>query len=157
MQTLNVAAGRTNTEYQAAQAQHLADLRAESQEDANYFFWAAGFAATATGFLVLRLNVVVNVGVFDLLRFYGGPLGRHYAAALYSVEALWIGILVGLGFAARRGQRWAFLAGIGLYAADMLALIAMFSLLAFGVHAFFVYRWFRGQKSLSEMSPPSAA
>src|SRR5205807_4317986 len=38
MQTLNVGAGRTDTEYKAAEKERRADLRAESQSDANYFF-----------------------------------------------------------------------------------------------------------------------
>src|SRR5205809_5743181 len=47
---------------------------------------------------------------------------------------------LGLGFAGRSGHRWAFLGGIAIYAADMIALIVTFSLWAFGVHAFFVDR-----------------
>lgn len=64
---------------------------------------------------------------------------------------LWIAVLCALGFAARKGHRWAFLLGIALYAADMLALMAIFSIWAFGVHAFFVYRWFQGQKALKDL------
>jgi hypothetical protein len=33
----------------------------------------------------------------------------------------------------------------------MIALTATFSLWAFGVHAFFVYKWFEGQKALKEL------
>ena len=44
------------------------------------------------------------------------------------------------------------LIGIVLYGADMIALIAMFSLWAFGVHAFFVFRWFQGQKALKDIN-----
>ena len=65
--------------------------------------------------------------------------------------------LAALGMAARAQQRWAFLAGIVLYAADMIPLIMMFSLWAFGVHAFFVFRWFQGQKALQELTQPTSA
>lgn len=68
-----------------------------------------------------------------------------------------VAVLVGLGFAARSGQRWAFLAGIVLYAADMIALMVMFSLWAFGVHAFFVFKWFQGQKALKDLDDPTAS
>jgi hypothetical protein len=50
------------------------------------------------------------------------------------------------------GQRWAFLAGMVLYGADMIALMAMFSLWAFGVHALFVFKWFQGQKALKDLN-----
>lgn len=70
----------------------------------------------------------------------------------YSAVATWLVVLVGLGFAGRSGQRWAFLAGMVLCGADMIALMAMFSLWAFGVHAFFVFKWFQGQKALRDLN-----
>ena len=152
MQTLNVGAGRTDTEYRAAEEQRRADLRADSREDANFFFWAAGLAAISSGLFPVRLNILVNIGAFDLLRFYGRPLGPLYLAVAYSAVAAWLVVLLGLGFAGRSGYRWAFLVGMVLYGADMIALIATFSLWAFGVHAFFVFRWFQGQKALKDIN-----
>ena len=67
---------------------------------------------------------------------------------------MWILVLCGLGFAARKGYRWAFILGIAIYALDMLALLAVFSIWAFGVHGFFVFRWFQGQKALKELNEP---
>jgi hypothetical protein len=62
------------------------------------------------------------------------------------------GYALALGFAARSGHRWAFLAGMVLYGADMIALTVTFSLWAFGVHAFFVLKWFQGQKALKDLN-----
>jgi hypothetical protein len=152
MQTLNVGAGRTDKEYKEAEEQRRADLLADSQSDANYFFWAAGLAALSTGWLPVRLNILVNIGVFDLLGFYGRSLNPAYPLAMYGAAAAWLIMLLVLGFAGRAGHRWAFLAGMILYGADMIALMAMFSLWAFGVHAFFVFRWFQGQKALKDMN-----
>src|SRR5438309_6874132 len=152
MQTLNVGAGRTDEEYKAAEEQRRADLRAESRSDANYFFWAAGLAALGTGLLPVRLNIFVSIGTVDLLTFYGRPLGELYPIAMYCVAAIWLVILLVLGFAGRSGHRWAFLAGMVLYGVDMIALMAMFSLWAFGVHAFFVLKWFQGQKALKDFN-----
>jgi hypothetical protein len=90
------------------------------------FFWAAGLAAISTGLLPVRLNILVNIGALDLLRLYGRPLGPLYLLVAYSAVAPWLVVLVGLGFAGRSGQRWAFLAGMVLYGADMIALMAMF-------------------------------
>src|SRR5882757_6468261 len=101
MQTLNVGAGRTDTEYKAAEEQRCVDLRDESRNDAGYFFLAAALAAFGTGLLPLRVNILVNIGVIDLLRVYGRPLGELYPLAVYGVAALWVVVLLGLGFAAR--------------------------------------------------------
>ena len=150
MQTLNVGAGRTDEEYKESEEQRRADLRAESRNDANYFFWAAGLAALGTGLLPVRLSIFVSIGVVDLLSIYGAQ-PRIYPLVAYTVAAIWVAAVVALGFAARSGQRWAFLAGMVLYGADMIALTATFSLWAFGVHAFFVFKWFEGQKALKEL------
>lgn len=149
MQTLNVGASRTDEEYKAAEEQRRGDLRDDSRSDANYFFWAAGLAAVGSGLFPVRLNILVSIGAFDLLSLYGKLLGP---VAVDTTVAIWLIAVVALGFAARSGRRWAFLVGIALYGADMIALIAMFSLWAFGVHAFFVFRWYQGQKALKDLS-----
>src|SRR6266704_2874579 len=123
MQTLNVGAGRSDREYKAAEEQRRADLRADSVSDANYFFWAAGLAAIGTGLLPVRLNIFVTIGTIDLLTFYARQLGQHYPLIVYSAASIWVLVIVGLGFAARSGYRWAFLAGIALYGTDMIALL----------------------------------
>jgi hypothetical protein len=151
MQTLNVGAGRSDTEYKAAEEQRWDDLRIESQANANYFFWAAGLAALGTGLLPVRLNVLVSIGSVDLLAFYGRSLGPAYPFVLYGAAAVWACGLIALGFAARNGHRWAFLAGIFLYGFDMIPLIGTFSLWAFGIHSFFVFKWFQGQRVLKDL------
>ncbi|HTA25951.1 MAG TPA: hypothetical protein VK763_20640 [Terriglobales bacterium] len=155
MQTLNVGAGRTDEEHKATDEQRRADLRDESRSDANSFFWAAGLSALGTGLLPLRLNLLVNVGTVDLLTLYGRPLGPLYPLAVYCAAVLWLLVMLGLGFAGRSGHRWAFLAGIAIYAVDMIALMATFSLWAFGVHAFFVFKWFQAQKALDDLRQPN--
>jgi len=146
MQTLNVRAGQTQEEYLAAEHQRREDLRVDSQGDATYFFWAAGLAALSTRLFPIRVDGIASIGLIELARFYkGSPL------TLYGMTATWIIVLLALGFAARAGHRWAFLLGIALYGADMIALTMLFSILAFGVHAFFVYRWFQGQNALQEL------
>ena len=152
MQTLNVGAGRTDQEYTAIEAQRRADLLADSRSNANSFFWAAGLAALGTGLLPVRLNILVSIGAIDLLSVYGSSLGRLYPFIMYGAAALWLVVLLALGFAGRRGHRWAFLAGMVLYGADMIALMVMFSLWAFGLHAFFVFKWFQGQKALKDLN-----
>jgi len=151
MDILNVGAGRTDEEYREAQERQRDELREDSQGDANYFFWAAGLAATSSGILPIRINFLINIGIFDLLGIYGRRFGEVYPFVAEGTVAMWLIVLCGLGFAARKGQRWAFLAGIVLYAADMVALLMIFSVWAFGVHGFFVFRWFQGQKALKAL------
>ncbi|MGH9520998.1 MAG: hypothetical protein ACRD3E_00540 [Terriglobales bacterium] len=151
MQTLNVGAGRTEEEHRANEEQRRKDLLEESQTDANFFFWAAGMAALGTGLLPVRVNLVVNIGAIDMLRAYARSLTSYPGIAVHVAAGAWVLITLGLGVAARKGHRWAFLGGVALYGADMLMLIAMFSLWAFGVHAFFVFKWYEGRTRLRDI------
>jgi thiol:disulfide interchange protein len=152
MQTLNVGAGRTDEEYNAAEDQRRADLLAEGRSNANYFFAAAVLAALATGLLPLKVNFLVSIGLVDLLTIYGKGLGERYVDTVHGAALAWVLALIALGFAARNGRRWAFQLGVVIYAIDMAALILTFSVWAFGVHAFFVYKWFEGQKALKDVN-----
>jgi hypothetical protein len=86
-----------------------------------------------------------------LLGLYFWRLGTTYPLVAQTAVVTWVMVLCALGFAARKGYRWAFWAGIFLYGADMLALMVTFSVWAFGVHGFFLFRWFQGQKALKEL------
>ena len=118
---------------------------------------AAGLAALGTGLLPVRLNIFVSIGAVDLLTFYGEPLGRFYSLAVFGASATWLIVLLGLGFAGRAGHRWAFLAGMAFYGAARIALVVMSSLCAFGVHDFFVFKWFQGQKALKDLTDPGVS
>jgi hypothetical protein len=157
MQTLNVAAGRTDQEYQAAEEQRLADLRSDAQTSAMYFFIAAGLAGLGTGVLPIKLNIIFNIGFIDVLALYGRDLLHQDMLLLRVIAAAWVVALVLLGLAARKNQRWAFWIGIVLYAADLIPLIFTFSLWAVGVHAFFIMQWFKGQRALGELTAATSA
>jgi hypothetical protein len=154
MQTLNVGAGQSDQEYRHAEEQRRADVQAEARACANYFFVAAGLAGLGTGLLPVRVNILVSIGAVDLLTFYGRQLGQVYPVVLYSAAATWFVLVLTLGFFARRGFRWAFLAGIALYGADMIILVMMFSIWAFAVHSILVFKWFQGQKTLKDLDDP---
>ena len=156
MQTLNVGAGRTDEEYKADEEQRRADLRDDIRMDANCFFVAAGLAGLGTGLLPVRLNLLVTIGAIDLLHWYGRELIRLHPLIGYGAAAMWVVTLVGLGFAALRGYRWAFLAGVLLYGADMLALMVTFSIWSIGVHGFFIFKWFQGQRALRDLKEEKA-
>ena len=161
MQTLNVGAGRTDQEYQAAEESRREELRSDIQTYAFYFFVAAGLAAVGTGLLLFKLNIIVNIGAIDLFPWYARDLIQSNPLLFYrAAAATWVVALVLLGLAARKGQRWAFWAGVILYGADLLPLIVAFSLwtaFAVGVHAFFIMQWFKGQKAVAELKEPSGA
>ena len=150
MQTLNVGAGQSNAEYQESKEQQRKDLLSDARDAANYFFWAAGLAALGTGLLPIRLSIFVSIGCFDLMAFYGRSLGPLYPPVLYGFALFWVAVMVGLGFAGRNGQRWAFLGGIVIYGTDLIVLLVTFSIWSFAVHCVFIFKWYQGQKALKD-------
>jgi hypothetical protein len=159
MQTLNVGAGRSDEEYKAAEEQRREELKNDIQTHAKYFFIAAVCAALGGGLFLVKLNLAVNIGAIDLFLLYGRVL-RTSPFLGPMVTATWVLLLVGLGFAAGKAQRWAFWAGIILYAADMVLLMLPFNLLsgvAMGVHGFFIMQWFKGQRAVEEVKESASS
>src|SRR6185437_647328 len=117
MQTLNVGAGRTDEEYQAAEEWRRGDLRSEVQTAAFYFFGAAIMAGLGSGAMFIKLNLIVNIGAIDLFMIYGRDMIRDNVLLFRAVGTAWIVLLLLLGVAARKNQRWAFWVGIILYGA----------------------------------------
>lgn len=159
MQTLNVGAGRTDEEYQAAEESRREELRGDVQTSAFYFFIAAICASLGTGVLLIKLNLIVNIGAIDLLAIYGRDLLHGNILLFRLAGAAWVVALLLLGLAARNNHRWAFWAGIILYGADLLCtmvLLSVFTIFALGVHGFFIMQWFKGQKALGELKESQA-
>ncbi len=159
MQTLNVGAGRTDQEYQAAEESRRKELRADVQSAAFYFFVAAICAGLGSGVLLIRLPLVVNIGAIDLLAIYGRDLLHGNMLLLWLAGVAWVIMLLLLGVAARKHQRWAFWAGLVLYGADLLCtmvLLSVFTVFALGVHGFFMMQWFKGQRALGELKESAA-
>jgi hypothetical protein len=102
------------------------------------------------------LNIFVSIGAVDLLTFYGEPLGRFYSLAVYGAAATWLIVLLGLGFAGRTGHRWAFLSGMALYGADMIAFVVIF-VVGIRCPCFFVFKCFQGQKALKDLTDPGVS
>ena len=154
MQTLNVGAGRTDQEYRAAEESRREDLRSEVQTSAFYFFVAAIMAGLGSGAMFIKLNLIVNIGAIDLFMIYGRDLIRDNGLLFRAVGTAWIVLLLLLGVAARKNQRWAFWVGIILYGADLMCVIVMmnvFTILTVGVHGFLMMQWFKGQRALGEL------
>ena len=159
MQTLNVGAGRTDQEYQAAEESRREELRNEVQSSAFYFFVAAILAGLGSGVLIIRFPLIVNIGAIDLLFIYGRNLLHGNILLFRMAGAAWIVLLLLLGVAARNNHRWAFWTGIILYGADLVCtmiLLNVFTILALGVHGFLIMQWFKGQKALGELEESAA-
>jgi hypothetical protein len=127
-------------------------LRAEQivKNGAGWFLAIAGLsivnsvlAMSGTGFhFIFGLGITAIV---DAIGHEGGTTG----SALGLVVNLFIaGVFLLFWNFARRGERWAFLVGMGLYAIDGLILVPFKDFLGVAFHAYALFRIYNGMRGL---------
>ncbi|HEY4678858.1 MAG TPA: hypothetical protein VIJ01_16950 [Candidatus Angelobacter sp.] len=116
-------------------------------------------------FLIGGLSVVNTVSLISgsTWLFLGGLGVTELAAAIamqFGTKGQLIGLFVNLwataffvvlGFFARKGQKWAFITGMALYAADALVVLFLQQWLMVLFHGFVFFRLYQGYSSCSEL------
>lgn len=112
------------------------------QSGARWFYWIAGLSVVNTILIHSGSDTSFIVGLgFTLVADY---LLKAYMAAALVIDLIAIGIFAGFGFAALKGQSWAFIAGSVLYLLDSLIYVYSESWLAVGFHGFALFSIVRG-------------
>jgi GYF domain 2 len=118
----------------------LAGIRAA----ASWLFWIAALSAVNVVLAVSGSGFSFSLGslAVDWLTALGANVGGPGIALVFGLgsSAAW----AGMGWAARRGHRWAFVLAMILFAFDSLLLLGFFSLLGAAIHAYVLYRLFEG-------------
>jgi hypothetical protein len=114
---------------------------------ANWLFLIAGLSVINVVSLASGSNWIFlgGLGITQLAAAIAIQLGGAQVQLIALFINLWaIAFFVCLGFFARKGQKWAFITGIALYAADLLVVlyIQIWFMLLF--HGFVLYRLYQG-------------
>ena len=113
-----------------------------AQSGARWFYWIAGLSVVNTILIHSGSDTSFIVGLgFTLVADY--LLKAHMAIALV-IDLIAIGVFAGFGFAALKGQSWAFIAGSVLYFLDTFIYLSSESWLAVGFHGFALFSIVRG-------------
>ena len=137
-----------------ASAAARAAATAALHRGANWLFLIAGLSV---------INVVTLASGSDWI-FLGG-LGVTQLAAAIAMQMggtrvqlvalfinLWaIGFFACLGYFARKGQKWAFITGMALYAIDMLLVVFIQAWIMLLFHGFVLFRLYQGFSSCNEL------
>ena len=114
---------------------------------AGWFFWIAGFSLF-NSILVLFGTVrgtVVGLGTTLLVNTYAVRLGPIANVAAFVISATLSGVFVVFGVFARKQEKWAFIAGMVLYALDTVVFFFFRNpALAVGFHCFVLFCLFGG-------------
>ncbi len=98
----------------------------QTQVGGDWFFWIAGFSIinSLLGIMGTGIHFVIGLGLTELFDAFGGRSGSAGKGAAFGLDLLAAGFYVLYGFFARKGARWAFVAGMIFYALDGLLLLS---------------------------------
>ncbi len=118
---------------------------------ANWFFWAAIFSAANSliVFFVGTPNFPFALGITQWIDGTTGAMTAEGVVPPLQTKALALNLLIaaavaGFGYLARKGNDYAFVAGIFLYAIDTMLVIGLREFWAFGIHLAVIWLLFRG-------------
>ena len=128
----------------------------QTQVGGDWFFWIAGLSVVNAILLLIRapFGFFFGLGLPDLVVRSGMGLSAWIAVTLIAA-----GVFALFGYFARRGARWAFLAGMVFYVLDALACFSIKEYLEAAVHLYALFRIFQGFQAAQRLSllPVSSA
>jgi hypothetical protein len=117
---------------------------------ASWFFWIAGLSIVNSAISVSggSWHFIIGMGVSEVVDGVGSAIGSSGAAIAFVLNLFIAGIVVLFGVFARKGQKWAFLVGMVLYAFDGVLLLVATDFLSAAFHAYALFCIFRGFKAI---------
>ena len=151
---LNNPPERTSSEASvAALAVEKARYQVALKGSSSWFEWLAGLSLLNSIFHLsgVRFQFIFGLGVAQLVDI----LARRIGGASFILDLIINGFLAGVFLLffnfARKGKKWAFIAGMSLYALDGLLMLLLGALLAAGFHAFALFFMFCGIGAISKL------
>lgn len=113
---------------------------------ANWFYWIAGLSLVNSAVVIFggKFHFVIGLGITGVVDVLAKQAGSAGAVLDLVINGMVAGGLVLLGNFANKAQKWAFLVGMALYAADGLLLLMAGDILSVGFHAYVLYRIYLG-------------
>ena len=127
-------------------------LRAEQivKSAAGWFLAIAGLSILNSVLTMSGTNFhfIFGLGITEIVDAIGRQSGTTGSALGLIVNVFIGGVFLLVWNFARKGEKWAFLAGMGLYAVDGLILIPFKDLLGVAFHAYALFRIYQGLRGI---------
>jgi hypothetical protein len=126
---------------------------------ASWFLWIAGLSLvnSVIGLAGGNLHFIVGLGITQIVDAVAHQAGSAGIVLDLIINGIVAGLFVFFWQFARKGQRWAFLVGMVLYAADGLLLVAFKDILSVAFHGYALFRMYGGLKALPALRKLEAA
>ncbi|MBZ5572583.1 MAG: hypothetical protein LAO09_11985 [Acidobacteriia bacterium] len=118
---------------------------------AKWFYWIAGLSLINSLVVIFGGNIhfVVGLGIPSVVvDTWAKQAGIAGSVLDIGINGFVAGVFVLFGYFAVKGQKWAFLVGMALYALDGLLLFSMKDYLSVGFHAYALFAIYRGLQAV---------
>ena len=154
MSGLGLSPTPTPSPLPTASATAQAETTAALHRGANWLFLIAGLSVVNLISLVSGSEWIF-LGGLGITQFAGAlamHVGTPRAQLIALVISLWAtGFFACLGFFARKGQKWAFITGMTLYAIDALVVVFLQAWIMLLFHGFVLFRLYQGYSSCNAL------
>ena len=143
-----------------AQTQMLRlQLEQRARIGAGWFVWVAGLsmANSLVSSFGGSIRFIFGLGISQIVDAMAHQAGSTGVVLDLIINGFVAGIFVLLWNFARKGQKWAFLVGMGLYALDGLILIPFKDILGLAFHAYALFRIYQGFQAASQLEAVGVA
>lgn len=126
---------------------------------ASWFIWIAGLSLvnSVIGMAGGNVHFIVGLGISQLVDAVAHQAGSAGIVLDLIINGIVAGVFVLFWHFARKGQRWAFLTGMVLYAADAVLLITFQDWFSVAFHCYALFRIYNGFKGLSVLGQLESA
>jgi len=150
-----MATGITGINQQPDGGAQLQRLRLEqrAKAGASWLVWVAGLSmvnSLVSGF-GSSIRFIFGLGITQIVDAMSHQVGSAGLVLDLIINGIVVGLFVLLWHFARKGQKWAFLLGLALYALDGLLLIPFKDFLGVAFHAYALWRIYQGFQAASQL------
>ena len=119
---------------------------ARVRNGAKWFYWVAGLSLVNSAIVIFggSIHFVVGLGITSVVDAAAKHLGSTGTVLDLVINGFVAGVFALFGRFALKSQKWAFITGMALYAADALLLLVARDVLSVAFHAYALYAIYRG-------------
>ena len=122
------------------------DARRRLKSGASWFYWIAGLSLINSIIALLdwEWGFILGLGLTQIFGYVGAQLGVVGAVLALLLSLMVTGAFIAFGIYAQKGQLWAFIVGMVLYAGDTLLFLLGLDWFGLGFHVLALVFLFRG-------------
>ena len=149
MSSLGMSPGQSPDPLPTVSAAMNAEATAALHRGANWLFLIGGLSVISTVTLASGSNWIFlgGLGITELATAIAIKLGTGAQLVSLLINVWAVAFFICLGFFARKGQKWAFITGMALYALDVLLVLYIQAWIMLLFHGFVLFRLYQGYSS----------